>query len=653
MSNQTGTKQKLPVLKIVLWILGILVALQIVSGGAFFGEVADAWQDDDKSNPTSATVMVSKPYFGVSGQDAQDNAGALVTEVKAGSPAEKAGIQQGDIITAVGTQKISNGQDFVLALQAYASGDTVEIVLLRNGQELILSVTFEEKVEVVTNPEKETEVATTHPQEEGSQPGGSQSVATQPQNTAPPPQNTAPPQSSPQSHDWYSAWPKDMREHVLLGSRGSGVSATLTGKVLITVVFVNDATSTWTANDIADKKAADASQIAKIMEEAASYGAVLNITMDYRQASVDITEEADSDLWAEKAIAGAGLGSISTASAELERTRGVKEAPILLYVNATERSFARPNSTGDTEYAVVWNEGEDTLRHELYHLFGAPDYYMPRSVKESAQKYCPDSVMLGGEKIVTDDLTAYLIGWTDTLSANALAFLQATANVTRDEVAQEYDKETHTGYVENWEKHGDYITGYLDFGILEGQGKVVYADGSWKEGFFEYGELIRGRCKIFYEDGGWYEGDYDYGTSHGQGKALYADGSYYEGSFVKGVLEGQGKMVWADGSSYSGQWKNGQFHGYGKRIDADGGWYEGDFRDGLSHGRGKVVYADGNWYEGDFTQGSFNGQGTFAWANGDRYTGAFVNGAFHGYGTYTWPNGNSMSGMWENGKYIG
>jgi hypothetical protein len=577
----------------------------------------------------------------------------LVTDVKAGSPAENAGIQPGDIITAMGTQTVSNSQDLGLAMQAYMPGETVEISLLRDGQKLILSVTFEEKVEAATDPEEETEAETTRPQEEGSQPEESQSAVTQPQNTTPPPQNTAPPQSSTPPHDWYSAWPKEMRDHVLKGSRGSGISATLTGDVLITVVFVNDPTSAWTADKIASAKAGDAAMAAEIQTQAAAYGAKLKITMEYRQATVNITEEADSQSWAERVIANAGLGSISTASAELERTRGVKEAPILLYVNATERSFARPNSTGDTEYAIIWDYQSGTSMHELFHLFGAPDYYMPRSVKACAQRYCPNSPMLGGSNAVTDDLTAYLIGWTDTLSGQALAFLRDTAYVTPDEAAMEAEKETHTGYVENWEKFGDYITGYLDFGILEGQGKVVYADGSWKEGYFEFGSLIRGRSKILYEDGGWYEGDIDYGTSHGKGKAVYPDGSWYEGDFVQGTFEGQGTVVWADGSSYTGQWKDGKYHGYGKRVDANGGWYEGDFWEGVSHGKGKAVYADGGWYEGDFVHGAITGQGTIVWASGDRYTGAFLNGKFHGYGTYTWPDGNSMSGMWENGAYVG
>ncbi len=590
MSNFTNTKKKLSFGKLILWVLGIFVALQIASGGAFLEGILEAYQTGEQRDPTSPTEIVYKTYVGISGQDTEDNAGVLVTSVVTDSPAAKADIQAGDIITAMGTRTISNSLDFQLAMGIYSPWETVAVSLIRDGVTMTLNVTLGEKAEVVT-----------HPQGDVTQPPETQNDANQSQ-------NTAPPQSSIETYDRYPSLPAQLREHILIGSRDSGISATFTGDVLITVIFVNDPTSTWTEDKIATTKAGDSAMTAEILSEAASYGANLNITMDYRQATVNITEEADAKTWAEQVIASAGLGSISTASAELERTSGVKEAPILFYVNATERSYALPNSWGDTEYAIIWNCGSDTItyRHELYHLFGASDFYSPRAVMERAQRYCPNSTMLFDENAVTDDLTAYLIGWTDTLTDNALSFLQETAHVTPEDAAQELEKETYTGYVENWEKNGDYITGYLDFGILEGQGKVVYADGSWKEGYFEYGNLIRGRCKTIYEDG-----------------------SYYEGNIAQGSCSGQGTMVWADGSCYTGQWENNQYHGYGK-----------------------ITYADGSCYEGNFDHGVYSGQGTLTWPSGDRYAGAFGNGNFHGYGTFTWADGNSLSGTWENGTCI-
>lgn len=581
-------------------------------------------------------------------------------------------------------QKLSLGKialrmlGIVLALQILSgcgfSGEVTDTIR-PGGQSGVISPTDE-----VTQPQ-ETQQETTHS-----------------------PQNTDPPQADPEVHDRYPSWPSELRDHFLIGSRDQGISATLTGDVLITVIFVNDPTSTWTADTMAAAKAKDADMTGKILSAAAAYGAKINITIEYLQTTVSTTEDADSKVWAEQVISGAGLGSVSTASKELERTRGVKEAPILLYVNATERSYASTNTGTDTEYAIVWRGSDvgNTGMHELFHLFGAVDLYMPTAVKACAQRYFPDSVMLGGESPLADELTAYLIGWTDTLSDQALAFLRETAHVTQENSAQEIEQETHTGYVENWKKHnGCIITGYLDFGVLEGQGKVIEPNGGWREGYFEYGALIRGKAKYIYEDGSWYEGSIDHGdlngqgtmvwvggerytgqwkggTYHGSGKLTQSNGSWYEGSFEegnfvtgqckiiyddggrfegrmeRGSLNGQGTMVWASGESYTGQWKNDKYHGWGRLTGANGNWYEGTFEESnFISGRCRILYDGGGWYEGDWANGTINGQGTMVWASGDRYTGSFRNGKLHGYGTYTKSDGTVFAGNWEDSNFIG
>ena len=48
-------------------------------------------------------------------------------------------------------------------------------------------------------------------------------------------------------------------------------------------------------------------------------------------------------------------------------------------------------------------------------------------------KYLPTSLMYNHYNDV-DDLTAFLIGWVDTLSANARSFLEETNHLTRDEI---------------------------------------------------------------------------------------------------------------------------------------------------------------------------------------------------------------------------
>jgi 2-alkenal reductase len=68
--------------------------------------------------------------------------GAYVVESEPGGPAANAGIRTGDIITAIGDQRISGNTTFPEALFARAAGETVPVTVLRNGQEQEFEVTL-------------------------------------------------------------------------------------------------------------------------------------------------------------------------------------------------------------------------------------------------------------------------------------------------------------------------------------------------------------------------------------------------------------------------------------------------------------------------------------------------------------------------------
>ncbi|MDQ7907189.1 trypsin-like peptidase domain-containing protein [Phytohabitans sp. ZYX-F-186] len=96
--------------------------------------VADALRNGEK---------VSHPSLGVSVNDA-DGGGALIGSVTEGSPAAKAGLQQGDVVTKFGDKNISDSDDLVGAVQAGKVGDQVQITFKRNGQEQTATVTLAE-----------------------------------------------------------------------------------------------------------------------------------------------------------------------------------------------------------------------------------------------------------------------------------------------------------------------------------------------------------------------------------------------------------------------------------------------------------------------------------------------------------------------------
>jgi Tol biopolymer transport system component len=69
--------------------------------------------------------------------------GVKLSGVRAGSPAEKGGIQGGDIIIEFAGQKIANIYDYTYALDAAKIGKPLKITVQRNGKPVVLTVTPE------------------------------------------------------------------------------------------------------------------------------------------------------------------------------------------------------------------------------------------------------------------------------------------------------------------------------------------------------------------------------------------------------------------------------------------------------------------------------------------------------------------------------
>ena len=95
------------------------------------------------------------PYLGISLADLTPEAaqqfgisvdsGALVADVESGGPADSAGIQRGDVITALGSTQIKDSGDLVAAIRSYNPGDTVTLTVNRNGGERNVDVKLGER----------------------------------------------------------------------------------------------------------------------------------------------------------------------------------------------------------------------------------------------------------------------------------------------------------------------------------------------------------------------------------------------------------------------------------------------------------------------------------------------------------------------------
>ena len=101
------------------------------------------------------TGEVSSAYLGVgttdlSPEDAERfglpvESGAIVEQVEPGSGADAAGVRRGDIIVRLGSDPIENAGDLFGALRDYQPGDTVELTVVRDGEEQTLDVTLGER----------------------------------------------------------------------------------------------------------------------------------------------------------------------------------------------------------------------------------------------------------------------------------------------------------------------------------------------------------------------------------------------------------------------------------------------------------------------------------------------------------------------------
>ncbi|HKE78000.1 MAG TPA: trypsin-like peptidase domain-containing protein [Solirubrobacteraceae bacterium] len=90
-----------------------------------------------------AGTTVQHAYIGVSTSSATTNtAGALIQSVTSGGPADNAGIQSGDVITALGSTKIRGTNDLVGAIATHKPGDKVSVTIRRGSQTKNITVTL-------------------------------------------------------------------------------------------------------------------------------------------------------------------------------------------------------------------------------------------------------------------------------------------------------------------------------------------------------------------------------------------------------------------------------------------------------------------------------------------------------------------------------
>jgi aminopeptidase YwaD len=116
-----------------------------------------AWQVirglEDSEKPVFARAEMSssgtasrrglRVTFGIVPDYSEGDNGLKISGTRSGSPAEKAGLKGGDVITQMGGKDVKSIYDLTYLMEDYNPGDEVEVVYTRNGERKSVKVKFE------------------------------------------------------------------------------------------------------------------------------------------------------------------------------------------------------------------------------------------------------------------------------------------------------------------------------------------------------------------------------------------------------------------------------------------------------------------------------------------------------------------------------
>ena len=97
----------------------------------------------ERSQSQEGSRDTLRAYLGTIPDYTTEGTGVKLSGVRAEGPADKAGLKGGDVIVEFGGQEIANIYDYTYALDAVKIGEPVEVVVLREGKRVKLTVTPE------------------------------------------------------------------------------------------------------------------------------------------------------------------------------------------------------------------------------------------------------------------------------------------------------------------------------------------------------------------------------------------------------------------------------------------------------------------------------------------------------------------------------
>ena len=124
-------------------VIGVNAQIQSDSGGNDgVGFAIASNMVKNVSTQLVAGQTVQHAYLGVQVGDSTTGSGAELSTIKSGSPASRAGLQAGDVVTAIDGNSVSNADDLTAQISAHAPNDVVTLTVTRNGKSQQVKVTL-------------------------------------------------------------------------------------------------------------------------------------------------------------------------------------------------------------------------------------------------------------------------------------------------------------------------------------------------------------------------------------------------------------------------------------------------------------------------------------------------------------------------------
>lgn len=131
----------------------------IVTGGGFsrgnsgVGFAIDGSLAREIADSIIADGKVVRPWLGISMQELGEELqrefgverGVLINEALEGEPAEEHGVKAGDVLLEVGGERVETPRDVQIEVLNYDPGDTIELLINRNGEEMTIEVVAGER----------------------------------------------------------------------------------------------------------------------------------------------------------------------------------------------------------------------------------------------------------------------------------------------------------------------------------------------------------------------------------------------------------------------------------------------------------------------------------------------------------------------------